>query len=514
MKIRHDSRDIAYRKPFGAVSIGSEIYIAIDIADNGTEKTAKGDGSLARAQEDRPPALFEPRVRLMVWEGEALSPRYYDMTEDPRVGRGSDLLRYSATFRAPDKGVLLWYAFEIVNGDESVYYGNNKRALGGIGEIYEASPECYQITVYKPAAVPKWYKDGIVYQIFPDRFCRDEGWKERTEAANERVNTRRSDIKRTAVDDWYMPAYYGRDEEDNVIEWPFYGGSFKGIESKLDYLSSFGVKCIYLNPIFEAVSNHRYDTADYMHTDPALGTDEECGSNDLPHYFAKVDHAPYTFTPDADYPLINIEKGHFTGIIRGKYEEREEKPRLLLLDSGVKTNVIPARAEAVIEGSIFDEVSSVAARVQALTKIGFTVIRIENDKVKIVAEGRQGHAASPQTGNNALTAMLALLNTLELSYSEGQKMINSLAHLFPHGDWLGRAAGVAMSDDVSGDLIMSLNILHYTPSGLYAEFDSRTCVTATPQQLDVVRLNIEAAGMTLESLSTRQSPGFKYSNIS
>ena len=275
MKIRHDSRDIAYRKPFGAVSIGSEIYIAIDIADNGTEKTAKGDGSLARAQEDRPPALFEPRVRLMVWEGEALSPRYYDMTEDPRVGRGSDLLRYSATFRAPDKGVLLWYAFEIVNGDESVYYGNNKRALGGIGEIYEASPECYQITVYKPAAVPKWYKDGIVYQIFPDRFCRDEGWKERTEAANERVNTRRSDIKRTAVDDWYMPAYYGRDEEDNVIEWPFYGGSFKGIESKLDYLSSFGVKCIYLNPIFEAVSNHRYDTADYMHTDPALGTDEE-----------------------------------------------------------------------------------------------------------------------------------------------------------------------------------------------------------------------------------------------
>ena len=230
-----------------------------------------------------------------------------------------------------------------------------------------------------------------------------------------------------------------------------------------------------------------------------LGTDEECGSNDLPHYFAKVDHAPYTFTPDADYPLINIEKGHFTGIIRGKYEEREEKPRLLLLDSGVKTNVIPARAEAVIEGSIFDEVSSVAARVQALTKIGFTVIRIENDKIKIVAEGRQGHAASPQTGNNALTAMLALLNTLELSYSEGQKMINSLAHLFPHGDWLGRAAGVAMSDDVSGDLIMSLNILHYTPSGLYAEFDSRTCVTATPQQLDVVRLNIEAAGMTLES---------------
>ncbi len=275
MKIRHDSRDIAYRKPFGAVPTGTDIYLAIDISDEGIEKGTQGDASLADVQGDRPSARFDCRVRLMVWEGETLSPHYYDMKGERQSGGDIDIRRFSTKFKAPGEGALLWYAFEVASREETVYYGNNRQTLGGVGEVYDASPECYQITVYKPAEVPEWYKNGIVYQIFPDRFCRDEGWKERTEAANERVNSRRTDIKRTIADDWYQPAYYGRDEENNVTEWPFYGGSFKGIESKLDYLRSLGVTCIYLNPIFEAVSNHRYDTADYMHTDPALGTEEE-----------------------------------------------------------------------------------------------------------------------------------------------------------------------------------------------------------------------------------------------
>jgi succinyl-diaminopimelate desuccinylase len=230
-----------------------------------------------------------------------------------------------------------------------------------------------------------------------------------------------------------------------------------------------------------------------------LGTDEECGSGDLPHYYDRIDPAPCTFTPDSDYPLINIEKGRFTGIIRGSFEERTEKPRLLRLDSGVKTNVIPAKAVAIIEGDIFDEVSSIAAKVQAVTGVSITVTRSGEEEITVAAEGRQGHAATPQSGNNALTAMLALINTLELAYSDGHKMMTALAHLFPHGDWLGRAAGAAMSDESSGNLTMSLNILHYTPTGIYGEFDSRICVSATRERLDVVRLNLEAAGMTLEA---------------
>ena len=55
----------------------------------------------------------------------------------------------------------------------------------------------------------------------------------------------------------------------------FYGGTFKGIESRLDYLKALGVSVIYLNPIVEARSNHRYDTANYLLPDPILGTEED-----------------------------------------------------------------------------------------------------------------------------------------------------------------------------------------------------------------------------------------------
>ena len=255
--ILHDSRRGEYREPFGAVETGTKISIAIDAGDPAPES-----------------------VRLMVWKDETLSPRYYLMNEEaPGTGR------YRAEIEAPGEGCLLWYTFELAfredkegtdeEGRKLLYYGNNRNTRGGVGELYEASPECYQITVFKPAEVPKWYKEGIVYQIFPDRFARDDNWHERTETANKRINDRRDDMKRIIQEDWTKPAYYVRDESNKVVEWPMYGGSLKGIEDKLVYLKSLGVTCIYLNPVFEASSNHRYDTGDYMHIDPALGTDED-----------------------------------------------------------------------------------------------------------------------------------------------------------------------------------------------------------------------------------------------
>lgn len=229
-----------------------------------------------------------------------------------------------------------------------------------------------------------------------------------------------------------------------------------------------------------------------------LGTDEECGSADLPHYFDKIPEAPYTFTPDSDYPLVNVEKGRFVGEILGRFEEDGNLPRVLRIDSGFVTNVIPSKADAVLEGVDFSMAATVAAKAESLTGVRFHLIQ-EGDKVIVHAEGVQGHAASPDKANNALTGLLAFLNAMDFSYSDGQKMINALAHLFPHGDWQGRAAGVAMSDEVSGDLTMSLNILHYTPDCLRAAFDSRVCASATKERLDMVRLNLESYGMKLES---------------
>ena len=80
---------------------------------------------------------------------------------------------------------------------------------------------------------------------------------------------------RTVQQNWYDTPYYTRNPDGGVTRWPFFGGTLQGIRSKLLYLKSMGAGAIYLNPIFAASSNHKYDTADYMTIDPAFGTLED-----------------------------------------------------------------------------------------------------------------------------------------------------------------------------------------------------------------------------------------------
>lgn len=256
MNIIHNSWLEEYRQPFGAASVSSVCSISIDIigSDNAD-------------------------VVLRLWKddiGESL----VEMKKDSTYVGDAD--RYSVSMQLPADPCLVWYYFIIKNNDEILYYGNNEAHTGGVGKVYEQEPPAFQITVYKPSVTPSWFKDGICYQIFPDRFNRDHEWNLRTiksiMARENRIlaNNNNSEYQRQFIEeDWSKPAYYIKDEEGNVTEWPIYGGSLKGIEEKLDYLKSYGVTSIYLNPIFEAVSNHRYDTADYFKIDAALGTEED-----------------------------------------------------------------------------------------------------------------------------------------------------------------------------------------------------------------------------------------------
>ena len=122
-------------------------------------------------------------------------------------------------------------------------------------------PYGFLLTVYsKDYTTPNWFKGGVMYQIFPDRFCK--------KGAMPDINGR---IQRK----WGEEPYFRPNEKGKVLNNDFFGGNFKGIESKLPYLRKLGVTTIYLNPIFEAGSNHRYDTSDYMHVDPYLGTEAD-----------------------------------------------------------------------------------------------------------------------------------------------------------------------------------------------------------------------------------------------
>ena len=122
----------------------------------------------------------------------------------------------------------------------------------------------WQLSVYaKDFTTPEWLKGGMFYQIFPDRFY-FSGQKKKNIPKGRKL---RSDI--SGEPEW-RPT-----EDGKVLNNDYFQGDLKGIEEKLDYIASLGTTCIYLNPIFEAQSNHRYDTADYSKIDPLLGTEKD-----------------------------------------------------------------------------------------------------------------------------------------------------------------------------------------------------------------------------------------------
>ena len=200
---------------------------------------------------------------------------------------------YTWRFSAPGDDCVLWYFF-VVGANDNVYcYGNNDKKYGGTGRTYYQgeTPDSFQITVYHPFRVPSWYKEGIVYQIFPDRFRKGGKAFEEARAGAAKTAKETTDgipgsegqapgaayDPRTGrvYEDWNTLPYYIKNEDGSIKHWNFWGGDLAGIEEKLEYIKSLGASIIYLNPIFEARSNHRYDTSDYFKIDPMLGTEED-----------------------------------------------------------------------------------------------------------------------------------------------------------------------------------------------------------------------------------------------
>lgn len=162
----------------------------------------------------------------------------------------------------PDAG-LYWYHFEI-----SSPWGDTRLCktadFSGAFSPFGAEITDWQLTVYKADfTTPEWLKGGVIYQIFPDRFYNSGAKKE---------NVPSDRVIRTDTEN---QPYWRPDENGKVLNNDYFGGDLRGIEEKLPYLSELGVTCIYLNPVFEAHSNHRYNTADYSKIDPLLGTCED-----------------------------------------------------------------------------------------------------------------------------------------------------------------------------------------------------------------------------------------------
>lgn len=229
-----------YKKPFGAVRVNEKVTFTITC--------------------EWP--VVEP-VYLIVQKD------FGDTFEIEMRSKGDS--HYQVTISLTEGQGLYYYFFKLTLQEEeqkkTIYYGNNQRSKGGEGHIYEAENQVkpYQLTSYLyDDASPKWYREGIAYHIFVDRFYNgNEGGKV--------LNPKRNSFLYANQDD--LPMYI-KNKKGEVVRWEFYGGNLKGIIYKLPYLKTLGITILYLSPIFEARSNHKYDTGDFMKIDPMFGDEE------------------------------------------------------------------------------------------------------------------------------------------------------------------------------------------------------------------------------------------------
>lgn len=237
--ILHNSHLTEFRQPFGALLYGSTLTLSIQTS----ESWQGANVTLRLWQNSRSELLF-----VMSADAEGI---FHTVTIDT-----------TALALEP-----LWYYFIIEKDEQKIFYGNNQEQLGGIGSTSQMQPPSYQVTLYrKQYDLPDWFTQGIIYQIFPDRF-----YKNPTD--NNPPAPRANCLFHSEWSD--TPLYVLDANNKEKLDCDYFGGTLKGITKKLPYLQEIGVSVIYLNPIFEAASNHRYNTADYLKIDPILGTNED-----------------------------------------------------------------------------------------------------------------------------------------------------------------------------------------------------------------------------------------------
>ncbi len=277
--LRHDSRDPLYRTPGGAVAEGTNVKIrfrtfhadvtGVKVRFYSVDHNGQQIVPMTRAAADV--GCYEPGLETETCD-------FWSVTLPDEVVANPD---------------VLWYRFIVTDGSDTDYYADDSAALdGGLGAPTDAVIDrswALSITADEFNA-PAWAKNAVVYQIFPDRF--------RNGRRDNDPNTGdlRYDDPVLKLDWGTLPEGYCRNYSDASTNCPwrfdatppdwsptkegprgrdYTGGDLKGVDQQLDYLASLGVTAIYFNPIFDAASNHSYDTQDYTKVDPYFGTQRD-----------------------------------------------------------------------------------------------------------------------------------------------------------------------------------------------------------------------------------------------
>ena len=226
-----------------------------------------------------------------------------------------------------------------------------------------------------------------------------------------------------------------------------------------------------------------------------LGSGEETGFDDITQYLKKNTPPANVFTPDAEFPVVNIEKGRFMPVFEAKWEKDTTLPRIIEIKGGTTPNSVPNYSEAVIEGFSFEEVETFCKEYSEKTGVIISVkheiadhdmtagiqenlsplLRTKNTHpLVLTAEGTSSHASLPERGNNAQTALISMLTAMPFANSTGFEYLCKLNRLFPHGDNNGTAFGIDMNDELTGRITVNFGVLRFSEYEFSGNFDSRT----------------------------------------
>ena len=233
MRILFDSKQLQYKTPFGTLVPGQECILNIHI----------------------PAAVQATKVECVFDSDDGA--HGFVVPFEFKMKKGAYEI-YQAKFAMKDTG-LYFYHFYITHRS-----GGFRLFKQGDQTNMEAGDPWQLSCVPGDFDVPDWAKGAIIYQVFPDRFHKS-GKCDLTGKLE----------PYTIHQDWYEEVSWEPTPEGIVLNNDFYGGNFKGIMEKMDYIASLGTTILYLNPISKSFSSHRYDTGDYKVPDPMLGTEAE-----------------------------------------------------------------------------------------------------------------------------------------------------------------------------------------------------------------------------------------------
>lgn len=311
----HRSRDLTYRKPFGAVAAGEYVELALDVNAQYSRvflcyayglRSFSYHEAMMDADPDNPNRYH---IRIRMFSDYGLFFYWFCMKGKLQDGQGyfEGNQRADTTIDHPNVSDVLYY---VKNAGDYSGEGRTSNVPARIGANEERFPGAFQITVYrKDFLTPDWMKGALIYQIFPDRFARGSRFR------REDMDIGNDDPARILHDRWDDDVDIEGKPETGYVACDFFGGTLPGIAEKTDYLTALHTDLIYLNPIFMARSNHRYDTADYLSADPLLG-----GEDGFQYFSDQMKNSGIRFLLDGVFSHTGADSRYFNKY--GRYPEQ------------------------------------------------------------------------------------------------------------------------------------------------------------------------------------------------